>query len=574
MRNPFKSPFAAVFSAEVLFNSKRVAPYFLILLFTAHSVLWWGWSVAASYGWGTNSDVNIARNLGGFSFLLGLPIFNAVIMGDPVIRDFRAGIDPLIFSKPLGRATYILGKFCGNFFVLVCCMSAFMLTMLVLQWFPSSRLVVLPVRVFPYFKHFVLLVVISHLFLAVVYFSVGTLTRNSKIVYGIAGCFYPVYIAYQLLLLKNLPEFWRVMLDPLMMGGGQRIPPEKWSDAAWINQIVVRYSSAMIANRALWILMTTVCLATVYFRFAIAERPTESSFSTLNLSTAAEGVYYPDSFDPAPSDESAKRDTVVLPEVDRLTEGISANLKKLWAALVVEFQLLRSERSVVAVMPLAVLISTLEVAFWRVAPDPTYSAGYAGNTAKSLLLFMLGITVFYTVEAMQRDRDQRIEPILLSQPVPNYVLLLSKFLATLLLTLALVFLVALIAIILQIVKHDWPIEPLAYARIYFVIVVPNAIFMAAAALALNTFVRDRYLNYALTIAVCAGLFYLYSQGHNHWLYNPLLFRLWDYADLSVGAKGSNVLWNRIYILGLTGTFLLLAHLRYPRKSIRNRWLAR
>jgi len=569
MTSPLKSPFAAIFSAEVLFNSKRVAPYFLILLFTAHSVLWWGWSAVASYGWGTNSDLNIARNLGGFSFLLGLPIFNAVIMGDPVIRDFRAGIDPLIFSKPVSRAGYILGKFFGNFFVLVCCMSAFMLTMLVLQWFPSSRLVLLPVRVFPYFKHFFLLVVISHLFLAVVYFAVGTLTRNSKIVYGIAGAFYPVYISYQLFLLKNLPPSWRVILDPLMMGGSHPIPADKWHDADWINQIVVRYSSVMIANRALWILMTAVCLTIVYFRFAIAERPQQSSFSTLNLSTAADRVYYPDQ--PVTGDDSAKRDFhekvgVVLPEVRRLTEGIRANLKRLVAALGVEFRLLRSERSIVVIMPLAVLISVLEVAFWQVAPDPTYSAGYAGNTARSLLLFMIGITVFYTVEAMHRDRDQRIEPILRSEPVPNYVLLLSKFIATLLLTLALAGLVALITIILQAAKHNGPIELMAHAKIYFVIVVPNAIFMAAAALSLSVLVRDRYLTYALAIGLCAGLFYLYTQGHNHWLYNPLLFQLWDYGDLSGGGKHSYILWNRIYISGLAALFLSFAHFWYQRAS--------
>jgi ABC-2 type transport system permease protein len=565
MTNPLKSPFATIFSAEVLFNSKRLAPYFLILLFTAHSVLWWGWSVAASYGWGTNSDLNIARNLGGFSFILGLPIFNAVIMGDPVIRDFRAGIDPLIFSKPVGRASYILGKFFGNFFVLVCCMSAFMLTMLVLQWFPSSRLVVLPVRVFPYFKHFFLIVVISHLFLAVVYFAAGTLTRNSKIVYGIAGSFYPVYISYQLFLLKNLPQSWRVMLDPLMMGGSQPIPAAKWHDAAWINQIVVRYSSVMIANRALWILMTAVCLTIVYFRFAIVERPQQSSFSALNLSTAAEGVYYPDRLEPAFREEPAKRDSVALPEVTRLTEGIGANLKKLFAAVSSELLLLRSERSVVVIMPLAVLISTLEVAFWQVAPDPTYSAGYAGNTARSLLLFMIGITVFYTVEAMHRDHDQRIESILWSQPVPNYVLLLSKLLATLLVILALVVLDAVITIILQAVKHNGPIELMAYAKIYFVIVVPNAIFMAAAALSLSVLIRDRYLAYALAIGVGAGLFYLYTQGHNHWLYNPLLFQLWDYAGLS-GPKDSYIFWNRLYIFGLAGLFVSFAHLWDPRKS--------
>src|SRR3982074_1714529 len=101
-------------------------------------------------------------------------------------------------------------------------------------------------------------------------------------------------------------------------------------------------------------LMTAVCLTIVYFRFAIAERPQQSSFSTLNLSTAAEGVYYPDSLEPAFRDEHGMRDSrervpapgVAIPEVTRLTEGISANLKKLFAAVGVEFRLLRSERSV------------------------------------------------------------------------------------------------------------------------------------------------------------------------------------------------------------------------------------
>lgn len=109
---------------------------------------------AVRLGWATNSDFYIVRNLLAFSFLLGLPIFNAVIMSDPVIRDFRTGIDPLIFSKPVGRASYLLGKFFGNFLVLVCCQAAFVLTLLVLQAFRTSQMIVQPIKVFPYFKHF------------------------------------------------------------------------------------------------------------------------------------------------------------------------------------------------------------------------------------------------------------------------------------------------------------------------------------------------------------------------------------------------------------------------------------
>src|SRR3979490_1477437 len=109
-----------------------------------------------------------------FSFgILGLPLFAAVIMADPVIKDFRMGIDPLIFSKPVSRAQYLLGKFFGSFFVLVCCQAAFGLTMLLLQVFHTSRMLVLPFRVFPYFKHFFLIVVVSYLLFAAVYFTLG-----------------------------------------------------------------------------------------------------------------------------------------------------------------------------------------------------------------------------------------------------------------------------------------------------------------------------------------------------------------------------------------------------------------
>ncbi len=575
MRSPFHTPFVAIFQTEVLLNSKRVAPYALMMLFAANALLWWAWGPAVRLGWATNSDYYIARNLLAFSFLLGLPIFNAVIMGDPVLRDFRTGVDPLIFSKPVTRAQYLLGKFFGNFFVLICCQAAFPLTLLVLQGFRTSHMVVQPIRVFPYFKHFFFFVVITHLVLAAFYFTVGTLTRNSKIVYGLAACFYPLYVSYGVFLLKRLPPRWKTPLDLFLLNSGPGGGGFLFS-ADFLNRYVVSYSADMIANRVLVVLVTAVCLATLYLRFRISERSGRvEEFSMLNLSTASERVYYDlDSFQErrgsrfrrpdAPEKEMIR--VVPLPEVARANEGLRANLNKLIAALGVEFRLLLSERSLVVIMPLAIVLSTLDVAFWSVAPEPSFSAAYAGHTAKSLLPFLLGITIFYTGEAMHRDRDLRIEPLLWSEPIPNYVLLLSKFLGTLLLTLALILVVGLITIILQSAKHNGPIELSAYLGIYCIILIPNAIFMAAAALALNVLLRDRYLTYAAAIGTCAGLFYLYSQGHNHWLYNPLLFQFWNYPDLIGGANHSRILDNRLYILILSFLFIKLAHLSCQRNS--------
>ena len=230
MRTPVQTSFGAVFQNEVLLNSKRVVPYALMVLFSANAILWSVSGAAVYSGWATNSDFYIVRTFLGFCFITGLPLFTAVMMGDPVIRDFRIGVDPLIFSKPVSRASYLLGKFFGSFFVLVCCQAAFALTLFLLQIFHTPRMIVLPVRVLPYFKHFFFFVVISYLVFAAIYFTIGTLTRNTKIVYASAVFFYPLYIAHQAILLKGLPQRWRVVLDPLLFNRTEAVNP--WERSA------------------------------------------------------------------------------------------------------------------------------------------------------------------------------------------------------------------------------------------------------------------------------------------------------------------------------------------------------
>jgi ABC-2 type transport system permease protein len=582
MRSPLRTPFAAIFQTEVLLNSRRVAPYAMALLCAGNALLWWGWGPATGRGWATNSDFFIAGVLPVYSFMT-LPLFTALIMTDPVIRDFRTGIDPLIFSKPVSRAEYLLGKFFGNFFVLVCCQAAFVLTLFALQAFRKPGMIVQNVKVFPYLKHFLVFVVISHLVLAAFYFTVGTLTRNAKIVYGLGVSFYPLYITYQTVLLKSLPSRWRGVLDPLLMNWGKGHANPYTASAEWVNQLIIAYDSDLIVNRGFMLLFAAICLTILCSRFTIAERPGRAEkFSTLNLSIAGEIVHYDlDSFQETRGHQFEKHDSrgseerrvIALPEVARANEGIRANISKLIAAMGVEFRLLLSERSLVVIMPLAIVLSTLDVAFWGIAPEPSLSAAYAGHTAKLLLLFLLGITIFYTGEAMHRDRDLKIEPLLWSQAGPNYVLLLSKLLATLVLTFGLILLAGATTIALQLLKHNGPIELVAYLRICGLILIPNAIFIAASALVLNVLLRDRYVTYAAAIGICASLFYLYTQGHNHWLYNPMLFELWTYADLIGGRNYSQTLQNRAYILMLAAIFIGLAHLCYQRKSIR-KWRVR
>ena len=573
MRNPLHTPFAAIFQNEVILNSKRVAPYALMILFSANAVLWWI-QPAIKFGWATNSDWYIVRNVVAFSFLLGMPIFNAVIMGDPVTRDFRLDVAPLIFSKPVNRGQYLLGKFFGNFFVLVCCQAVFPVTQMLLQAFPIPKMVVLPVRVFPYFKHFFFFLVITNVFLAALYFTVGTLTRNSKTVYGLAVCFYPLYIAYGLLVLSMLPFRWRALLDPMqtsvtLRGNGFL------HTAEFLNQYIVPYTADMLANRAGMIAGAAVCLLVLCFRFSLAEQTSKrvAFSSVLSLATpsrfiqldpepaAAEQTFTPERF-VSPVRGTA---TVTLPKVATANKGLGATLRKLAAAIVVELRLLRGEKSLLVLVPLGVLMSFLSLPFSTAAAEVSPSAGFAGSSARGTLIFLLGVIVFYVGEAMHRDREVKVEPGLWSTPSPNSVFLISKLLATTLLAAGLVILIGLTAMLSQSLRGQLPIEPGAYLLTYGVILTPSLIFIGAASIALNVLLREKYFTYVIIIAVSSGLFYLYTQGYNHWLYNPLLIHLWDYSTLA----GPNRVWifeHRAYVLGLSLLFILLAHWAYPRRS--------
>ena len=567
MKNPFHTPFAAVFTNEILLNAKRVSPYVLMVLFAANAVLWWGWGPAVARGWATNSDFYIQRNHGGFSFILGLPIFTAILMGDIVVRDFRLGVDPLIFSKPVSRASYLLGKFLGSFFVLVCCYSVFALTLFLLQWVPFSGMVVLPVRVVPYVKHFFIIVVISHLILAAIYFAAGTLTRNAKVVYGLAACYYPVYITLLLLVFMKLPRIFRILFDPMGAGkAGPVITTNPWGQSADVlNKFVVSYSLDQYANRASQIILSSLLLLLVYSRFRIdpVERNTEP-FTKLTLSEAPERIAYS-----APSyglidlpiEAAPTRDRIALPKVTS-TKGPAATRFQILAAMGVEFRLLRAERGLIVLVPLVMLLSFLSVPFSRIAVEVSYSVTSATNTANMLLLLLSCVIVFYTGEVMHRDRELKIEPVVWSTPAPNSVLLLSKWLAMTLLALLIVMVGGLTTIVTQVIRGYTPVDISAYLIINGVVVVPAVVFMTSFVVALNVLLRNKYLVYVVAVGAGAGLIYLYNIGYKHWSYNPLLYQLWTYSNLT----GATMLAYRLYCLALAAACLALAHVLFERRS--------
>jgi hypothetical protein len=68
--------------------------------------------------------------------------------------------------------------------------------------------------------------------------------------------------------------------------------------------------------------------------------------------------------------------------------------------------------------------------------------------------------------------------------------------------------------------------------------------------------------YVVAIGAAAGLIYLYNIGYKHWSYNPLLYQLWNYHNLT----NTKMLAYRLYCFALAAACLALAHVLFARRS--------
>lgn len=583
MRVRTRGALGAIIRQEILYNVKRPAPWLLLALFSGNAALWTFAGPAQVRGWAINSDFYVARMCAGFAFLTA-PFFVAVLMGDPIVRDYRLGVAPLLLSRPVSRAEYLTGKFLGNFLVLAACCAGFAVTMFLLQGAAGDGSIVLPWRLAPYLKHFSMLVVVPVLALAALCFTVGTLTRSVKLVYGLVASLYVLH-GVAMTTLKGSTPFWSNLLDPVAFGAVNELG--RGRRAAALNQLAISYTGVLLANRALTLALAALCLTILYLRFSRVERgaaPRDTgALVVLGLSEKAERLSREEAAasgqrastgegHPPARDELVRAHTVPLPLPAVTRGGPRTRLAQFAAAVGVEFRLLRSERSLIVLAPVAVFLCSAELESHGTAfgaPFFPLSSVYAANSVNALLIMVCGITIFYTGEVLHRDRELGVEPALWSTPVPDWLLLLSKFAAMFLLALGLVALVGLTALALQLFRGAASVELSPYLIIYTVILLPTIAFMVGAAIALNVLLRDKHLAHAAGVALGVGLFYLLGRGYINWLYNPVLYRLWAYSDMTgLGPYRTGLLLHRVYWLAITAACLALAHLFFRRDPSR------
>ena len=111
-------------------------------------------------------------------------ILASMIMGVSVLRDFEYNIESLMFSTPISKKDYLLGRFLGAFTILLFSFSGILFGMIMgelMPWHNPDDL--LAFNAFVYVKTFFMITLPTLFFGAALFFVTGALTRNLVVVY-------------------------------------------------------------------------------------------------------------------------------------------------------------------------------------------------------------------------------------------------------------------------------------------------------------------------------------------------------------------------------------------------------
>jgi hypothetical protein len=175
--------------------------------------------------------------------------------------------------------------------------------------------------------------------------------------------------------------------------------------------------------------------------------------------------------------------------------------------------------------------------------------------------------VFFTVEALHRDRTVKMEPLLWSTPVANLSLVLPKWIASVLVAVTISMVVAVSAASLQFARGHGPVAFGTYVAIYVLVLLPSFAFTSALATLLAVRIREKHVAYAILLGLGTSLYYLYGMGHSAWWYNPWMYQRWAASDFQYPASAVvRVLPERAFWLAVSALFLYAATIQLPRRD--------
>src|SRR5262249_24666605 len=407
-------------------------------------------------------------------------LMTTAFVNSAAARDFSLNTYQIMFSTPMKRFDFLLGRFLGATFVSVIPMLAVSVAMLLAKlapWVDADRFG--PV-IWKAHAYAVLVFAIPNTFLfAAILFAIAILVRN-EIASFVGALVLLVGYAVADGLLQNLDRAKiGALLDPFGIRAFSYVT--KYWTVADRNTLSVGFSGSMLWNRLLWLAVGAAVFVFAYYRFSFAEKSTKVKAPAVSDST------------PVP------QATRPLPQI---TFGADP-FKRFLSSVRIHF-LGTIKSTVFIVIVLLSLANCLPVMILNANQfygNSTFPVTYAmvELIQGSFYFFLISLITYYAGVLVWKDRDTRMDEIIDATPTPEWVSYASRLTSLGGVVLILLAIVSLAAVVLQTAYGYHRYQIALYVTAIFVRSGSYFLFLAILAFAIHVLAPNKYVGYFVYI---------------------------------------------------------------------------
>ncbi len=343
---------------------------------------------------------------GFFTLLMTTAFVNAA-----AARDFAYNTWQIVFSTPLKRRDFLLGRFFGATIVSVIPILGVSFGILLARYMPwadADRFG--PVMWKAHLQSILVFAIPNTIFVAAVIFAVAALTRSTITSFIAALVLLVGYAVSDAFLSDIRNETIAAITDPF--GARAFGLMTKYWTVADRNHLSLGWEGLLLWNRLLWLAISGAIFAFAYHRFQFSERSKKAKKVDVK--------------------ESAVSPAVAMPEV-HASYGFSASLKQFWGSVGTEFFGVVKSTSFIVILlaSLLNLIPSLILSASEGYGDQSFPVTYliCDIIQGALYLFILGMITYYAGVLVWKERDARMDEIYDATPHPGWTAYAAKFVA-------------------------------------------------------------------------------------------------------------------------------------------------
>ncbi len=481
-----------------------------------------GVSVTVSSNAYSNSPLALSSFINGITVLTYFLL--PTIVGASVYRDFKYQVHHILFSYPFSKPAYLFGKFLSSLLITILITFSIGLGIFVATLLPFANQQLLgSFNLMAYVQPFVLLVIPNLVFIGAIVFAIVTLTRNVYVGF-ISIIFLLVFQGVLSGLTADMDnQYLAALLDPF--GSEALHYYTKYWTVAEQNVKSIPFEGALVYNRLIWFGIALLVLIFLYVKFEFTQqgisferkkkgqRLTKNNFGSVTK--------------------------IELPKV-HYSFSWSQNLKNAWSFSNLEFKFIVKNWMFISVLFVGLtfmLISSISMG--QIFGTNTYPVTWKvlmiqGDTFGFFILFL---TFLFAGLLVQRGPLSKMNLLIDVTPVPNWVMLFSKWIALVKMQMVLVLVVVISGVIIQTYHGYYKFELAHYFFELYGINLVRYVIWAVTALMVQTFFKNYLLGFFTLLALLIGIPFLSKIGVEQDIFYLNRASFYSYSDMNgYGAK--------------------------------------